>query len=111
MKHFRRVARGRVATSASLREAALFLAATRLGLGRVWPVAFDALQLPVHHLGLRILDRRLVDAAHRRGVHLHAWTIDEPAEMAELLALGVDGLMSDRPDRLAQLKEGRLGPF
>jgi glycerophosphoryl diester phosphodiesterase len=103
IRRFRRLSRERVATSASHREALAFLAATRLHLDGVLPVAFDALQIPVRHRGVRVLDRRLVQAAHRHGVQVHAWTIDDPAEMRELLALGVDGLMSDRPDLLAPL--------
>lgn len=106
VRDFRRTAGGRVATSASRREALLFLAASRLSLDGALPFPFDALQLPVRHLGLQVIDRRLIQAAHRRGVQVHAWTIDDPNEMRALLDLGVDGLMSDRPDHLAQLARG-----
>ena len=42
----------------------------------------------------------LVEAAHRRGKHIHVWTIDDAQEMHELLDLGVDGLVSDAIDTL-----------
>jgi glycerophosphoryl diester phosphodiesterase len=45
-------------------------------------------------------DRRFVEAAHRAGHEVHVWTVDEAEQMRQLLALGVDGLLSDRPDRL-----------
>lgn len=57
-------------------------------------------QVPVRHGSLTVVDRRLVAAARRRGGEVHVWTIDEAAEMHRLLELGVDGLMTDRPQVL-----------
>lgn len=48
----------------------------------------------------RVVTRSLVEAAHATGKHVHVWTIDDPAEMHELIDLGVDGLVSDRIDVL-----------
>ena len=49
----------------------------------------------------------LVDTAHRFGIQVHIWTIDEPDEMHRLLDLGVDGIMTDRPAVLRQVFEER----
>ena len=58
------------------------------------PVAGCA-QVPVRFGPVPVLDRRFVAAAHRRGLAVHAWTVNAPAEMDRLLDLGVDGIMTD----------------
>ncbi len=60
----------------------------------------DALQVPHRQGRVTVVTKGLVDAAHRLGKQVHVWTINEPAEMHELLDLGVDGLISDRADLL-----------
>ncbi|MBF8291117.1 MAG: ugpQ, partial [Chloroflexi bacterium] len=52
-------------------------------------------------------DLPLVQAAHDLGLPVHAWTINDPVEMARLLDMGVDGIMSDRPAVLRSLLEER----
>jgi glycerophosphoryl diester phosphodiesterase len=64
-------------------------------------------QVPVQSRGVTITDRRLVDAAHRRGMQVHVWTIDDPAEMHRLIDLGVDGIMTDRTLVLKEVLEAR----
>lgn len=95
---FRRLSRGRVATSASKREVARFWAAARAGMTGLVSMHYDALQVPVAFAGLRVVTSRFVRAAHRCGVAVHVWTIDEPEQARALLGLGVDGIMTDRPD-------------
>ena len=48
-----------------------------------------------------------VATAHRVGVQEHVWTIDDPAEMERLLDLGVDGIMTDRPQVLKDVLSAR----
>ena len=60
-------------------------------------------QVPVGRGRLVIVDRRFLATCHRRGMQVHVWTIDDPAEMHRLLDLGVDGLMTDRPAVLKQV--------
>jgi len=50
-----------------------------------------------------VLDRRFVETAHRRGVDVHVWTIDDRDEMGRLLDLGVDAILSDRPTLLKEV--------
>ncbi|MFP4227210.1 MAG: glycerophosphodiester phosphodiesterase family protein [Salinivenus sp.] len=46
-----------------------------------------------------LVDEALVDAVHKRGMTLIPWTVNEPDAMRRLLSLGVDGLITDYPDR------------
>lgn len=62
-----------------------------------------ALQIPSEFAGRPLVTRELVAHAHRHHVQVHVWTIDEPAEMHALLDLGVDGIVTNYPARLAQL--------
>jgi glycerophosphoryl diester phosphodiesterase len=90
-----------VALGASTGEVAGFaVAALRGGEPPEGPMA---LQIPATFAGRPLVTRELTDFAHRHGVQVHVWTIDEEEEMRELLALGVDGLVTDYPARLAKL--------
>jgi len=90
-----------VATSLGRRGAArLKMASLMVGPRLRLPPSVVAAQVPVRTGRLRVVDRRFVAYAHRLGLQVHVWTIDEPAEMNELLDLGVDGIMTDRVDVL-----------
>ncbi len=74
-----------------------------------WPPRrsrYAALQVPTRFRGLRVVDERLLRAAHGCGLAVHVWTIDDEREMRELVALGVDGIMTDRPSVLAAVLRG-----
>jgi glycerophosphoryl diester phosphodiesterase len=64
-------------------------------------------QVPVRARGVVVTDKRLVEAAHRRGLQVHVWTVDEPEEMEYLLDLGVDGIMTDRLEVLKDVLTNR----
>ncbi len=64
--------------------------------------AYDALQVPEVYRGIRVVSPGSIAAAHHLGLDLHVWTVDDRATMDRLLDWGVDGLMSDRPDILAE---------
>lgn len=67
-----------------------------LRVGRLRPdTAAGCAQVPPRLGRIPVIDRRFLAAAHGRGLPVHAWTINRPAEMRRLLDLGVDGIMTD----------------
>ena len=63
----------------------------------------DCAQVPTKQGPVPLVTSRFVEEAHEHGVVVHVWTIDDRAEMQALLEIGVDGVMSDRPDRLVDI--------
>jgi glycerophosphoryl diester phosphodiesterase len=100
---FRTHSRGRVATSAGRKGALHFWARVLTGTWKRAMFPFDALQIPPSVRGIEVITRRFVEAAHHHGIQVHVWTVDDPGEMVELLAAGVDGLMTDLPDVLLEV--------
>jgi glycerophosphoryl diester phosphodiesterase len=103
-----------VATSASAVVSLVSVLSATVGLtclGRLFLARVDAVQLPTSMLGLRVFTPRFIAMCHAADVEVHAWTINEPDEMRRLLALGVDGLVTDRCDLAGpiRLKNARPG--
>lgn len=68
---------------------------------------YQVLQVPLRSGDLVVVDERFVEAAHQMGLAVHVWTINDPADMASLVDLGVDGIMTDRPSVLVDLLDRR----
>ncbi len=81
--------------------------------GRLPGSAQRVAQVPAHAgrppspLRVPVVTRRFVNSAHRHGSQVHVWTIDDADEMHRLLDLGVDGIMTDRPETLRSVLEQR----
>ena len=63
----------------------------------------DALQIPPEFESWRLVTPESVAAAHRLGLEVHVWTVNDPAEMRAMIDLGVDGIITDYPARLIAL--------
>jgi glycerophosphoryl diester phosphodiesterase len=97
----RRLAGGRICTWMGRAE---ILALRVAGLGLPAPRSTaGCTQVPVRQGRLPLVDRRFLEAAHRRNVAVHVWTIDDRSEMHRLLDLGVDGILSDRSSLLKEV--------
>lgn len=90
-----------VATSASGPRfaAALLASVVRSGpLVRAALRGLHAVQIPARAIGLDTVTPARIRAFHAAGVEVHVWTINDEPEMRRLLALGVDGIVTDRAD-------------
>ncbi len=72
-----------------------------------WRWRQGCVQVPVKRGNTRIVTRRFVEAAERRGLQVHVWTVDDESEMQSLLDIGVHGLMTDRPSVLKKVLTSR----
>ena len=107
LARLRRLAGPAVATSLGSRAVARLRIGSLAGLRARRPASAVAAQVPVRHGRVRVVDRRFLRSAHRIGLQVHVWTIDDPAEMERLLDLGVDGLMTDRIEVLREVYQRR----
>ncbi len=94
-------------TSAGTAAVASFYQAVRAGEEPL-PMRHVALQVPATFGEVTLVDTAFVAAAHRSGLAVHVWTIEEEVEMERLCGLGVDGIITDRPTALVEVV-GRLG--
>ena len=103
MERFRKIASSRIATGANIRDMVEFVFYWKSGLHRFYKPPVDAFQVPEAGYGLRVVSPRMIDIAHRHGVKVHVWTINEEADIRRLLQMGVDGICSDYPDRVVKV--------
>ncbi len=69
-----------------------------------------AFQVPERQGDLVVVDERFVHEAHRRGIAVHVWTVNDADAMERLIGVGVDGVISDVPTTLsAVLGESKVG--
>ena len=92
-----------VATSTGETDGIRLLVLSKLLLEAVHSPRAQAVQAPEERFGLRVLTPRTINASHNRGMEIHAWTINATDDMQRLLDMGLDGLITDRPDRMIAL--------
>ena len=101
----------RVAGSAGRVAAGAVYTAARIGVdavARPFLRGVDCLQVPQTLRGVDVITDKFIATAHRLGLAVHVWTINDEPTMIRLLQMGVDGIMTDRADLLASVM-GRRG--
>lgn len=67
--------------------------------------ACQCAQVPLRQYGISIPTRRFIAHCNRKGIAVHVWTIDSAEEMRQLIRLGVNGIMTDRPSLLKEVAQ------
>ncbi|GAA5513388.1 glycerophosphodiester phosphodiesterase [Deinococcus carri] len=92
-----------VTTSMTEKELRPLVLLSKVGLARLAPLPGRVAQVPVRSGNIEIVTPAFVRAMHARGVAVQVWTIDDPAEMRRLIGMGVDGIITNRPDLLKEV--------
>lgn len=92
-----------VATSGSFSEVTKFLVYESTGLTRSFSPSMNAIQTPTRLRGFDLVTAGYIEEAHKLNVQVHVWTINDPEEMKRLIGIGVDGIMTDYPERLLRV--------
>lgn len=92
-----------VATAASGDEVRGFVIANFLRAAKLIDPAYQAFQVPEESGGIPVVIPHFVNSAQDRNLQVHVWTFNDPADMARFLEMGVEGIMTDRPDLLIDL--------
>jgi glycerophosphoryl diester phosphodiesterase len=71
--------------------------------GRSVPRTVKAAGGAIWSPSFRDVDRALIEESHRLGLTVVVWTVNKPEDMARLIDMGVDGIISDRPDLLRSI--------
>jgi glycerophosphoryl diester phosphodiesterase len=74
-----------------------------LGLHKLYSPKAQVLHVPLHRSGFEIVTKRFVNNAHEIGLRVQPWTINKPSTMRDLIKMNVDGIITDRPDYLANI--------
>jgi glycerophosphoryl diester phosphodiesterase len=72
---------------------------------------YTVLDMPLYFGEVRLVDEALLRTAAALGRWINVWTVDEPEEMRRLVAEGIGGIMTDRPDLLRRVLDERPNPL
>jgi glycerophosphoryl diester phosphodiesterase len=82
--------------------------ALRFGVpARLLARRFDRLSVRCAQIPVRMANGAFLSKAHRAGLQVHVWTVNDPAAMARLLDLGADGIMTDETEALKDVLRAR----
>ncbi len=106
LREFRRLC-PEAATAAAEAEVRTLYTLGLLRLGRTYCPPAKAVQVPEHHGSRRVVTPRFIATVRERNMEVHVWTVNQIDDMRRMVERGVDGIVTDYPDRLLAVL-GRL---
>lgn len=106
LDHFNQLSGGQVALGAGTAEVAKFVLLHKTALFGFYRPTSQVLEIPYESkesYGISLIDRGLIEEAHRLGMQVYYWTVDDKPTMKMLLELGADGLITSRPDLMKEV--------
>ena len=106
-QRFKEISNGQVAIGAGESEATSYLTKMILRLNGIAHTDAQAFQLPTTQHGLDLTQKNIINGSRQHGLDVYYWTINDEGTMRDLIAKGVDGIMTDNPELLEKvLNEG-----
>jgi len=101
------ITKGKAVVSAGKQEVTKFILLHKLGLHALYKSRIDSIELPTDVIGINLINQTIIDTAKTRGIDIHYWTVNDTETMEQLMNKGVDGIITDRPDLLIDVVQGR----
>lgn len=100
---FQTYAKGKTPLAGGKQEVLKFVLAHKLFARNLYNPSVDAIQIPMSESIFDLTDKKIIKGAHRRGMEVHYWTINDKDTMRFLIEAGADGIMTDHPDLMVEL--------
>lgn len=101
------VSNGDAFVSGGRGEITKFVIIHKLFLNGLYRPSVNAIQIPTEDSKINLKSRMLIKGANRFDMDVHYWTINDEKMMEELINLGADGIITDRPDLMIKLLENK----
>ena len=99
------VSEGKAIVAGGRQEVTKFVLLHKLFLNGFYRPTVDAIEIPTKESFINLKDKKIIRAAQKHGMDVHYWTINDRETMKELIELGADGIITDRPDIMIELLE------
>jgi len=90
-----------VATSAGMVESKKYYTFNTFHLGWLYSPSIDVFEVPEYYKNTLVINKQLIRGFHKKNIPIYVWTVNEKEDMKRFIKLGVDGIITDYPDRLA----------